>query len=73
MSVHDELCGRGAGGVLLAAALNLADNRLGLRRVGGVYRQCAGYHYSGGIVEGDAATRESSTPAMGRLLTPPLW
>lgn len=33
MAVHDAFQGRGVGGALLAAALDLADNWLGLRRV----------------------------------------
>jgi len=33
MFVHDDYRGRGAGGALLTAALDLADNWLGLRRV----------------------------------------
>ena len=33
MFIHDECCGRGAGSALLAAALDLADNWLGLRRI----------------------------------------
>lgn len=33
MFVHDDYRGRGAGGALLASALDLADNWLGLRRI----------------------------------------
>lgn len=33
MAVHDDFQGRGVGGALLAAALDLADNWLGLRRI----------------------------------------
>jgi putative acetyltransferase len=34
MAVHDEFRGRGVGTALLAAALDLADNWLNLRRIG---------------------------------------
>lgn len=33
MAVHDDFQGRGVGGALLAAAIDLADNWLGLRRL----------------------------------------
>jgi putative acetyltransferase len=81
MAVHDEFQGRGAGTALLAAAIDLADNWLGLRRLElHVYTDNAAgirlYEKFGFVVEGtarDFALRDGAfvdALAMARVRNP---